>query len=716
MSGSELPLDRGSDGSSEKSSVKSPDKLSDDESQERPVTKGGNGQIDRLETELMRARSRQRTRYMVISLVLLLVGLLSAGAIVFSNATVVVVNPAAARQHAVITVVDGFGAMVGNALYTLSGHAVIEAASPGFRNLRNTVQGSDFGTALSLKMTPLPGHLHITTRPPADNTRWFIDGRMVVVAVLLNQDVAAGKHSIDINSPYYQQARISVTAERGKTVSQTVELQPVEGRLNIHTIPTGATIRINGAEAGASPLNMAKAGGRYRIEVNLDDYRPVIETIEITRADHDIDRHYRLVLQDGYLHVQTKPAGGRLLLDGKQVVMAGKGTAKSRAVPLSAKTEHTLIYAKRGYFSQHRRITVAVGEQRHVSFHLKPELGKVRIVSTPSAMVNVDGRDIGKTPLSTTLSALPHRITVHKQGYRSYRRTITPDSKSTQRLRVHLQNERAARLAASPLIMTNAAGIEMKQFRPHGVFVMGAPRSETGQRANEFLRTVRLTKPFYISTHEVSRAQFSRFRPMSGAGDEPATKVSWTAAALYCNWLSRQAHLTPFYTVRGGRVIGANIGSDGYRLPSEAEWEWLARKAFKTKESRFSWGNDTTIPPNAGNIADEDAKGSVAHYVPNYSDGYAGVAPVGSYPPDNTGLYDLTGNVSEWVHDVYTLTPPVSGGTEVDPMGSGRGDTHTVKGSNWRSGTISELRAAYREGEKAGRDDIGFRVARYVLM
>jgi len=673
----------------------------------------GPGHINRITVELLRAKARQRKRFVLIALALIAACLLSVGGLAFSNATVVEISPPEARDLAIITVVDGFGATIGHAVYTLSGHTVIDVSAPGFRSVRKTLQAGEIGTRLRLKMAALPGHLLITTHPSAKNTRWFIDGRMAVVGALLNQDVAAGKHSIDINSPYYQQTRITVMPERGKTVRQTVELKPVEGHLNIRTIPSSASIRINGDAVGSSPLNMAKAGGRYQIEVRHDDYQPVTEIIEITHTDHDIERNYRLSLQGGVLHVHATPVGGELLVDGKT-------TGNHETVPVTALAKHALVYAKQGYFSQHRHVTVAAGAERDVAFHLKPELGRVRIVSKPVAMVNVDGKDVGKTPLSTTLSTLPHRIIIHKQGYRSYRRTITPNSKSQQQIRVRLQSERAARLAESPLIMTNTAGIEMKQFRPHGVFMMGAPRSETGQRANEFLRRVKLTKPFYISTHEVNRAQYGKFKqatgkPVAGAGNEPVTSVSWIEAAQYCNWLSRQAHLTPFYNIRGGRLLGSNTSADGYRLPSEAEWEWLARKAFKTKESRFTWGDDTTIPPRSGNIADEGAKGSVTHYVPNYTDGYAGVAPVGSYPPDKAGLYDLTGNVSEWVHDVYTLVPTGNRSTEIDPMGPVRGDTHTVKGSNWRSGSLTELRASYREGEKAGRNDIGFRVARYVL-
>ena len=100
--------------------------------------------------------------------------------------------------------------------------------------------------------------------------------------------------------------------------------------------------------------------------------------------------------------------------------------------------------------------------------------------------------------------------------------------------------------------------------------------------------------------------------------------------------------------------------------------------------------------------------------MPNYSDGYAEVAPVGSFPAEASGLYDLTGNVSEFVHDYYSLQPPGPGETFVDPLGPRIGDTHVVKGSSWRSGTRTLLRAAYRDGLSNMRDDVGFRIGRYL--
>jgi formylglycine-generating enzyme required for sulfatase activity len=276
--------------------------------------------------------------------------------------------------------------------------------------------------------------------------------------------------------------------------------------------------------------------------------------------------------------------------------------------------------------------------------------------------------------------------------------------------------EYQARLQEAPREYTNQAGIKLKLFVIEDEFIMGAPRSEKGQRANEFQRKIKLNKPFYAGLHEVTNGQYGQYKPQKAVGSAgaPVTSVSWQEAAAFCNWLSAKEKLRPFYTIAGGQVTGFDLNADGYRLLSEGEWEWLARKAGKGQQTIFTWGNDTVIPPKVTNVADESAQGQVKVYVPNYNDGYSGVAPVGSFNREPSGLYDMAGNVSEWVHDVYSIMPPPEGKIVGNPLGEQRGDSHVVKGANWRSGTITTLRPAFREGLTAGRDDVGFRIGRYL--
>jgi len=169
------------------------------------------------------------------------------------------------------------------------------------------------------------------------------------------------------------------------------------------------------------------------------------------------------------------------------------------------------------------------------------------------------------------------------------------------------------------------------------------------------------------------------------------------------------------YRFENGRHAGSSVAADGYRLPTEAEWEWLARKAGRDRETRFPWGDATRVPERSGNLADESARGRVPVYIPRYDDGFAGLAEIGRFAANAAGLHDLAGNASEWVHDVYDVQPPEAGGVETDPMDTGTGRWHAVKGSSWRSGTLSELRAAWRAGSDGPRDDLGFRIARYLV-
>ena len=126
------------------------------------------------------------------------------------------------------------------------------------------------------------------------------------------------------------------------------------------------------------------------------------------------------------------------------------------------------------------------------------------------------------------------------------------------------------------------------------------------------------------------------------------------------------------------------------------------------------WGNATTLPKNSANIADESAKTGVSSYVPRYNDGFAGVAPVKSFAREPSGLFDMGGNVSEWTHDSYTLTVPDV--TQIYPqqLDNSLADSRVIKGANWRSGTLTELRSAYRDGLSQPRDSVGFRLGRYL--
>jgi formylglycine-generating enzyme required for sulfatase activity len=193
----------------------------------------------------------------------------------------------------------------------------------------------------------------------------------------------------------------------------------------------------------------------------------------------------------------------------------------------------------------------------------------------------------------------------------------------------------------------------------------------------------------------------------------PVVRVTWEQAAAYCNWLSGRDKLPPAYEKRGGRLVAKVPLTTGYRLPTEAEFERVARYPDGKGPLRYPWGGAFPIPDKAGNYGDTSARDILRRTLPDYGDGFPATAPVEGLPPNAMGLFHLGGNVSEWMHDLYAITPSIRGSLVKDPTGPAEGEYHVIRGASWRHASVTELRLSYRDYGKDARPDLGFRIARY---
>jgi len=350
-------------------------------------------------------------------------------------------------------------------------------------------------------------------------------------------------------------------------------------------------------------------------------------------------------------------------------------------------------------------------------------MGEVQVEARPpDAELLVDGEPRGRASQTLRLIALPHEILIRREGYLPHKQTVTPRPGFTQAVKVTLKSEEQAREESMPPRTTAGSG-QVLILVKGGQIKMGAPRREPGRRANEPLRDVELARPFYMATTEVTNAQFREFLASHDSGRAgtqslnvdtyPVVRVTWPQAAAYCNWLSQRDKLPPTYERRGGTLVAKVPLTTGYRLPTEAEWARVARYPGGQGPLRYPWGKAFPIPPEAGNYGDQSAREILRRTLPDFTDSYAATAPVSSLGPNALGFFHLGGNVAEWMHDLYAITPSISGKRVTDPTGPAEGEYHVIKGASWRHASVTELRLSYRDYGKEARPDLGFRIARY---
>ena len=576
-------------------------------------------------------------------------------------------------------------------------------------------------------MTKLPGILSFKTHradDPAVNLAGaaiFIDGQEVGQTPATDLEVKPGLHTVGIRADQYQELVTEIEVE-GCGIRQTLDLALVPGwsDIAIDSNPQGARVSVNGTEAGSTPLTIQLPAGEHQLDLTAEGFKPWHGVIAVTANQPHSLETVHLQPADGILTVRTTPAGANVMVGGN---FAGRTPLK---VNLASETGHLINIYKAGYEKTRRQIKLSRAESKTLAITLKPKLGVINFsVQPPDAEILVDGKSMGRVPRQMQLVAVEHQLEIKKKGYQTYRTRITPRPGFAQEIKVKLVGSSAGKTAVGrPASIIKAQnGYELKLIRPRG-FTMGSSRREQGRRSNETLRSINLQRPFYMGIREVTNREFRQFSAGHNSGqfkshslnspELPVAGVTWEQAVLFCNWLSAREGLRPVYIPKEGKLAATNPVGTGYRLPTEAEWEYCTRFNKDKANLKYPWGNRFPPGPRAGNFADASARGLLAMYLAAYDDGFAVVAPPAKFKANLLGLYDLGGNVAEWCHDYYTIYPYDAKQVDQDPLGPDEGKHHVIRGSSWQQSSISVLRSSYRDYSDGRRNDLGFRIARYL--
>lgn len=571
----------------------------------------------------------------------------------------------------------------------------------------------------SVNLVPLPGTLILETQPAGATV--VMGGQTMGTTPLTLEDIAAGEISFELSAERYLAREEVITVEgRGITQRFSTDLVPGWARVSVDTAPEQVEFSVNVQPLVKTGGILELMAGRQQLTLSASGY--VSQTIDVDAiANTDIDLGtVKLVAAEGILSLTSTPSEASVTRDGQFV-----GTTPVD-VTMSPNINHQIVLRRAGYQPSEFKAALEKGSTEQKIITLKPTLGDVNVQITPAnARITVNGIDKGAGSTTLSLPSVEHTIVISASGYASVERKVTPRAGLAQRLKIDLLTEEEARKAAiKPKLLTSLGQTLLlidPLVEPMNEFTLGAPRRDAGRGANEVERPVRLSRAFYMATTEVTNAQFRQFTSNHDSGQaggkslnrehQPAVDLSWQQAASFCNWLSAGEGLEPFYKERDGIIIGFDEVSTGYRLPSEAEWAFASR--IQGEEVwRFAWGEAWPPENNSANLADSSSAIVTGRILNGYSDGAIVSAEVGKFPANPRGLYDLGGNASEWVNDVYRIPVPGEAIAE-NPLGDAQGDNYVIRGASWSLSRLRELRLTYRDYGERGRDDVGFRVARY---
>ncbi len=266
--------------------------------------------------------------------------------------------------------------------------------------------------------------------------------------------------------------------------------------------------------------------------------------------------------------------------------------------------------------------------------------------------------------------------------------------------------------AQSPKEIANSIGIKLVLI-PKGTFMMGSPKTEEGRVQDETQHQVTISKDYYLGVTEVTQGQYEKVmgtnpsnfqgKKIEGSSsNHPVDKVSWEDAVEFCKKLSELPE-----EKGAGR---------GYRLPTEAEWEYACRAGSKTAysfgDNSRDLGNYAWFGNNSGSKELDSAailKDTPQRYMDTLVSARCATHPVGEKKANAWGLYDMHGNVWEWCSDWYGEYPK---GAVSDPVGPIQGSRRVDRGGSWLlEAARCRLAIRFRRLPSVREYDLGFRVA-----
>ncbi len=502
-----------------------------------------------------------------------------------------------------------------------------------------------------------------------------------------------GTYSMEVSKTGYitEQQQFTVSAYRVYFQVALKAQEPV--LISIRSIPTEADIMINNVNEGKTNHQSYRFPGSYNLRITKTGYQSINEKISVEESG-DNTFTYTLEKSTVTLSLILDPPDATVLINNAEVIGSSYELAPG---------QYKIEIKKNGYDTVDKRLELQSGKDVTESVTLKRQTGRLIFTVQPmeAKIILSDGNSwTGAKMLS--LPAGEYKLSAKFSEYKNKEQDFTIESDQDSQIDIVMEKQSDP---SSNMILI-----------PAGSFTMGRTK---GSGDSDELPTHKVTlSSFYMGKYEVTQAEWTKImgnNPASGYGvgdNHPVYNVSWYAVLKYCNLRSMGEGLTPVYTISGstdpanwGNVPTSddktwnaaicNWSANGYRLPTEAEWEYAARGATNKPDYLYSGSDDIN---------------AVAWYSDNNRPN--GSKPVGRKAPNGLGLYDMSGNVWELCWDWYEK---YRRNAQSNPTGPASGSFRVIRGGDWGY-SIHFCRVAYRYQNSSSGSlySIGFRLCRAV--
>jgi len=561
-----------------------------------------------------------------------------------------------------------------------------------------------YGVEVSIRT----GELAVSSEP--SGATMFLDGKEAGKTPFLSGKIRPGRHQVRLElegfDPY--EAVEEVGAER-RTVAVKMKPRVREGSIAVLSEPGGSSVYLDGRLVGQTPFERKNLPAKsYKVRVTKEGCEDWEKEVDV-EAEKKTEVYAELKAKEGTLEIQSTPPGAKVWLNGKEM--------GATPLSLSVKVGNYLVRVFREGYEVHEEWVQAAAGRKAVTVSLKRILGDLTVqADPPGAIIYLDGKVAGTGKFEGKgLTPKVYRVRVVREGYEDWERDVlVEEGKKVELLTVLRARAKEAAKPAPPAEPAKPREPQEKKVEREikrtdlpefwkdsytgmefvlvqgGCFEMGNPFAE-GEEDEKPPHEV-CVDDFYLAKYETSQDEFKKtmgYNPSSfPAGPTIAYKDYYGVGIKYpaegISWKDTQDFIKKF---RQGR------GKD-FRLPTEAEWEYAARDGGV--KARWAGANTEKEIDDCAWYS-KNAKGTTNE--------------VGKKKANNSGLFDMSGNVREWVEDWYEKDY-YKKSPKKNPKGPSAGAVRVLRGGAWDS-SAAQLRVFKRFYAPPNESDskTGFRLA-----